>query len=60
MCNKKNNTNLTINLSNNSIIDASALLVLDTSCRIYLGGNVNLTQESKDKLTARFGSNVTF
>ncbi len=56
----KNNRNLAIDLSNNSIIDAGSLLVLDTSCRIYLGGNVNLTQESKDALKARFGSNVTF
>ena len=56
----KNNRNLTITLSNNSIIDASALLVLDTSCKIDLRNNVNLTQESKDALKARFGSNVTF
>lgn len=56
----KNNTNLTINLSNNSIIDANALLVLDTSCKIDLRNNVNLTQESKDALKARFGSNVSF
>lgn len=56
----KNHTNLTINLSYNSIRDASALLVLDTSCKINLRNNVNLTQESKDALKARFGSNVTF
>jgi hypothetical protein len=56
----KNNENLEIHLENNSIIDASALLELDTSCKIYLSGNVNLTQESKDALKARFGSNVSF
>ena len=56
----KNNKNLTIDLSNNSIIDASSLLVLDTSCKIDLRGNVNLTQESKNALKARFGSNVSF
>ena len=56
----RNNTNLTIDLSNNSIIDANALLVLDTSCKIDLRNNVNLTQESKDALRARFGSNVIF
>ena len=56
----KNNKNLTIDLSNNSIIDASSLLVLDTSCIINLQNNVNLTQESKDALRARFGSNVSF
>ncbi len=55
-----NNKNLSLNLSYNSIIDASALLVLDTSCKIDLGNNVNLTQESKDALKARFGSNVRF
>ena len=56
----KNNKNLTIDLSNNSIIDASSLLELDTSCKIYLKKNVNLSQESKDALKARFGSNVSF
>jgi len=56
----KNNTNLTINLSNNSIIDASSLLVLDTSCKIDLRNNVNLSQKSKDDLKERFGNNVTF
>ena len=56
----KNNKNLTIDLSNNSIIDASSLLVLDTSCIINLQNNVNLTQESKDALRSRFGSNVSF
>jgi Leucine-rich repeat (LRR) protein len=56
----KNNKNLEIHLENNSIIDASALLELDTSCKIYLSNNVNLTQESKDALKARFGNNVSF
>ena len=56
----KNNTNLTINLSNNSIIDASALLELNPNIKINLSGNINLSQDSKDKLKARFGSNVTF
>lgn len=56
----KNNTNLTINLSNNSIIDATALLELNPNTKINLTKNVNLSQDSKDKLQARFGSNVTF
>ena len=56
----RNNTNLTINLSNNSIIDASALLELNPNTKINLTGNINLSQDSKDKLKARFGNNVTF
>ena len=56
----KDNTNLIINLQNNSIIDATALLELNPSTRIDLKGNVNLSQDSKDKLKARFGNNVTF
>ena len=56
----KNNTGLTINLSNNSIIDATALLELNPTTKIDLRNNINLSQDSKDKLKARFGSNVTF
>ncbi|MBS5856914.1 MAG: leucine-rich repeat domain-containing protein [Clostridia bacterium] len=56
----KNNTNLTINLSNNSIIDATALLELNPNTKINLTGNVNLSQESKDKLKEGFGNNVSF
>ena len=56
----RNNTNLKINLSNNSIIDATALLELNSNTRIDLTGNVNLSQESKDKLKERFGNNVSF
>ena len=56
----KNNTNSVINLSNNAIIDATALLELNPSTRIDLKGNVNLSQDSKDKLKARFGDNVKF
>lgn len=56
----KNNTNLTINLSNNSIIDTTALLELHTNTKINLTRNINLSQDSKDKLKARFGNNVTF
>ena len=56
----KNNINLTINLSNNSIIDATALLELDSSTKINLSNNVNLSQDSKDKLKAKFGNKVTF
>ncbi|MFR5313249.1 MAG: leucine-rich repeat domain-containing protein [Clostridia bacterium] len=56
----KDNTNLIINLKNNSIIDATALLELNPSTRIDLKGNVNLSQDSKDKLKAKFGNNVTF
>ena len=56
----KNNTNLTIDLSNNSIIDATALLELNPNTKINLTGNINLSQESKDKLKERFGNKVTF
>ena len=56
----KNNTNLTINLSNNSIIDASALLELNSNTKINLTKNVNLSPDSKKALTAHFGSNVTY
>lgn len=56
----KNNKNLNLNLSNNSIIDATALLELDTSTRINLKNNVNLNENSKNKLKAKFNANVTF
>lgn len=56
----KNNKNLIINLSNNSITDASALLELDSSCKINLSNNLNLKQESKDALKQKFGNNVWF
>ena len=56
----KNNTNLTINLSKNSIIDATPLLELNSNTKIDLRNNVNLAQDSKDKLKAKFGSNVRF
>ena len=56
----KNNKNLNLNLSNNSIIDATALLELDSSTRINLKNNVNLNENSKNKLKAKFNANVTF
>lgn len=56
----KNNTNLTISLENNSIIDTSALLELNSNTKIRLTGNINLSQDSKDKLKEKFKSNVTF
>ena len=56
----KNNSNLSINLSNNAIIDATALLELNANTKIDLTGNVNLSQESKDKLKSKFGYNVIF
>ncbi len=56
----KNNTNLTIDLSNNSIIDATALLELNPDTKIILTGNINLSQDSKIKLEEHFGDNVTF
>ena len=56
----KNNSNLIINLSNNSIIDATALLELNPNTKVNLTGNVNLSQDSKEKLKAKFGNNVTF
>lgn len=54
----KNNKNLYINLGANSIIDALVLLELDDSCSIDLRNNINLSQESKDKLKEKFGSKV--
>lgn len=56
----KNNIGLTIDLRNNSIIDASALYELNPSTKIDLRNNVNLTQESKSELRRIFGSNVQF
>ena len=56
----KNIDNLTLNLRNNSIIDATSLLELKTSTKIDLTGNINLTQDSKNKLKERFGNNVIF
>lgn len=56
----KNIKNLNINLSENSIIDASSLLVLDKTTKINLAKNINLSQKSKAELEARFGNNVTF
>lgn len=57
----KNDINLqSINLSNNSIIDATALLDLDSSVIIDLKSNINLSQDSKDKLEAKFGNNVSY
>ena len=56
----KNTKNLNLNLSNNSIIDATALLELDASTRINLKNNVNLNEDSKNKLKAKFNANVTF
>lgn len=56
----KNNTNLTLDLSNNAIIDASALLVLNPNTKINLKGNINLSEELKTALSNHFKSNVTF
>ena len=56
----KNNSNLTINLSNNSIIDATALLELNPNTKINLTGNINLSPDSKNQLQEHFGNNVTF
>ena len=56
----RNNNNLTINLSNNSIIDATALLELNPNTKINLTGNINLSPESKKALTEHFGNNVTY
>lgn len=52
--------NLNIELRGNSIIDANSLLKLDSSSRIDLRNNVNLSQQSKDKLKEKFGDNVKF
>lgn len=56
----KNNMNLTIDLRNNAIIYVTPLIELDSSCKILLGENINLTKESKETLKAKFGSNVSF
>ena len=49
-----------LNLRKNKIIDATALLTLNSSIKIDLSNNVNLSQDSKDKMKAKFGNNVTF
>ncbi len=56
----RNNTNLKLYLQNNAIIDASALLELDSQTKIFLSGNVNLSENSKEKLRERFGGNISF
>ena len=56
----KSNVNLTLDLRVNSIIDASALLELNLSTKIDLRNNVNLSTESKQNLTKRFGKNVMY
>ena len=56
----KNNTNLKIDLRNNSIIDATPLLELNSNTKIDLRNNINLSQDSKDKLKVKFGNNVQF
>lgn len=52
--------NLTINLNNNVITDATTLLELNENTNIHLSNNVNLSQDSKNKLKARFGNKVNF
>lgn len=56
----KYNSNLSIDLKNNSIVNANALLELKSSTTIDLAGNINLLQNSKDKLKEKFGGNVRF
>ena len=56
----RNNNNLSIDLSKNSIIDGDALLELNSNTKINLKENVNLSQDSKNKLKEKFGNNVTF
>ena len=56
----KNIDNMILNLRNNSIIDATALLELKPSTKIDLSGNINLSLDSKNKLKERFGNNVIF
>ena len=56
----KDNEDLILELSNNAIIDARVLLQFNTTCKIWLAGNQNLSQESKDALNAKFGTNVRF
>ena len=52
--------NLKVYLPNNSIIDATYLLGLDPSTYIGLESNINLSQDSKEKLKERFKNNVSF
>lgn len=58
----KNNENLTLDLRNNSIIDATALLQFEPSKikKIYLTGNVNLNETSKTELSKKFGNKAVF
>lgn len=56
----KNNNNLEIYLSKNSIKNPTALLELNKNTRIVLSNNINLTKEAKTVLEERFGNNVTF
>lgn len=56
----KSNVNLTLDLRGNSIIDASALLELNLNTKIDLRNNVNLSTESKQNLTKKFGRNVMY
>ena len=56
----RGNIGLTIDLTYNVIIDASALLELNEGTKIKLGQNPNLSESSKAKLKARFGTNVSF
>ena len=56
----RNNNNLSIDLSKNSIINGDALLALNSNTKINLKENVNLSQDSKNKLKEKFGNNVTF
>ena len=59
-CLKENNNLTSIDLRNNSIIDATALLELNSNVKISLSGNINLSQSSKDKMKEKFGNNVSF
>lgn len=55
-----NNTDIILDLRNNSIIDATMLLNFDSSTVIKLENNLNLLQDSKDKLKQKFGNNVSY
>lgn len=57
----KDNTSLAyLDLRSNSINDPTSLLKLRSNIKVYLSGNVNISQEAKNQLTEHFGNNVYF
>lgn len=56
----ENNESLTIGLTDNRLIDPNILLEFPSECKIYLKGNINISEDFKAKLTEHFGKNVSF